>query len=79
VIVWHENGYQRARLYLLNEGVSSLPPHGVGPNHGINGHAQPLLCAVGCVIDVTAGGTPDYEDIEVVRRRARLLQVTGRP
>jgi hypothetical protein len=79
VIVWHENGYKRASLYLLDEGVSSLSPYGVGPDHRINGHAQPLLRAVGCIIDITAGGTPDHEDIEVVRRRARLLQVSGSP
>src|SRR5260370_19520215 len=68
VIVGDEDDNNGPRLNLLNERVGSLPPCLCRSYHRVDWHSQPLLRAVRCVINITARGMPDHEDIQIVWR-----------
>ena len=79
VIIWDEDDDKGTRLNLLNERVGSLPPYLCRSNHRVDGHPQPLLRTIRCIVNITARGMPDHEDIQIAWRWPMPLQVARRP
>ena len=79
VLVRNEGHNEGTRLNLLNERIGSLPPYLSRSYHRSDGHPQPLLRAIRRIIDITARRMPDHEDVQIMRRRSMLLQITRSP
>jgi len=66
-------------LDLLDERVGGVTPRLCRPDHRVDRHPQPLLGAVSCVINRFPRGPADDKHIQIMRWRARPLQVARRP